>query len=236
MPHGDVIFNVIVAQSLMKLSRRTVLHAIDGDTKFSAACFVGRETTIDIWEAFLSIWVVRYIGYPDALALDKGPQFTSKEWESLMKEADIEIHPSGVESYNALGNGERYHAFLLKIYDNVRADAADISEERALSLAIKARNDTDGPNGLVHTLLVFGVIPRIPLHAHDLPNNISRIESMINARKEAAKLIAQSRINTALQRSVPTAANSTFAIGVEVPIFRKKTCREMDWPVYHRQG
>lgn len=222
MPNDDVVFNRVVSLDLMKINRRTVLHAVDRDTKFSAACFTNGESTIDIWEAFLSIWVERYIGYPAILALDQGPQFTSREWESLMKDADIKPHHSGVESHNALGNGERYHSFLRRLYDKVRADNVNLSEERALSLAVKACNDTAGPKGLVPTLLVFGTMPRMPLRPHELPGNVSRLKSMIAARKEATQLIAQSRIATAIRRSVPAAADSAIQIGEEVLMYREK--------------
>jgi hypothetical protein len=37
----------------------------------------------------------------------------------------------------------------------------DIDPESALQIAIKALNDSAGPDGLVSTLLVFGAYPRV---------------------------------------------------------------------------
>lgn len=169
----------------------------------------------------MSIWIVRYVGYPDKLALKQGQQFKSKEWESLMKDAGIEVHPSGVESHNELGTREQYHAFIRRVYNKVLTDSVDISEDRALSLPVKACNDTAGENGLVSTVLVFGVVPRMPPRPHVLPKNVSGLNTMIKARKGSSKTIAQSRMATALQRSVPVAAVAV-TIGDAVLMFREK--------------
>lgn len=109
------------------------------------------------------------------------------------------MHPSGVKSYNAIDVGERYHAFLQKIYPRVCKDSPNHFEEQLLSLRVKTCNHTQGKNGLIPTLLVFGVLPRQPLLPHTQPNNVSRMKMMIEDCKKAAKLIVSYRINIALR-------------------------------------
>lgn len=89
MPSGECAFNKVVSLDLMKLDEKTVIHAVDRDTKFMAACFLTGESTADLWEAFLTIWVGPYIGHPDTLALDQGPQFISNEWINLARASGI---------------------------------------------------------------------------------------------------------------------------------------------------
>ena len=93
----------------------------------------------------------------------------SDRWDSLLRDAGIEKDESGIESHNAIGSRERYHAFLRQIYKKVRAELPNISKDYALSLAVKAINETAGPNGLSRILLVFGVHPRMHLPTTNLP-------------------------------------------------------------------
>lgn len=222
MPSGECIFNKVVSLDLMKLDNETVLHAVDRDTRFSAACFLTAESTSIVWEAFLTIWVAPYVGFPDTLALDQGPQFTSNEWVNLARASGITIKPSGVESHNALGAGERYHSYLRRIYNKVRASIPSLSKKVSLALAVKASNDTAGPSGLVPSLLVFGVMPRLPIRPAALPSHVDRMRAAVLARKEMIDIVAKQRLETAANRRVPNAADSTFCINDEVLMYREK--------------
>jgi hypothetical protein len=73
----------------------------------------------------------------------------------------VRLELSPIESHNSLTVGERYHESLRRIYRKVRHDFPTITEALALSLSNKAMNDTIGPEGLVSTLLVFGIISRL---------------------------------------------------------------------------
>lgn len=183
IPGSDCVINRTVCLDLMSLDGDTVLHVVDKDKKFNTACFLSGESVADFWEAFIRIWVSPYIGYPDVISVDQGPQFKSLDWKNLLQAACIKEHTSGVESHNSLGVGERYHSFLCHVYNKFRADNATISRQYALQLAVKATNDTAGPSELVPTLLVFGILPRIPLLPKELPQNVNRIKSMYDARK-----------------------------------------------------
>ena len=232
LPDEDVIFNRTVCLDLMYLDNSAVLHVVDKDTKFSAASFLAKETAEETWKTFMSIWVCVYIGFPDIMATDQGPQFKSSLWENLVNMAGIRQNFSGVQSHNALGVGERYHSFLRQIYRRVRHDHPNLDKTYTLSLSVKAMNDTAGYHGLVPTLLVFGVMPQIPITPVDLPNQMVRMRAMARTRKEMSCVIAKEKISKALRMNVPTAALNDIAIGSQVLVYREKP--ENRWVGPHR--
>lgn len=67
------------------------------------------------------IWISPYLGYPDVIAVYEGPQLRSLEWKSLLQADGIKQHSSSVEIHNSLGVGERYHSFLRRVCQKVRA-------------------------------------------------------------------------------------------------------------------
>ena len=82
-------------------------------------------------------------------------------------------------------------------------------------------NDTAGPKGLMPSLIVFGVMPRILLAVFDqLPGQVQRMRAMQVARKEMSKEIGQNRLTTALKSNVPTAAHHDIGIGSQVLVYK----------------
>lgn len=69
--------------------------------------------------------------------------------------------------------------------------------------------------------LVFGVMPRLPINPRDLPDQIARSKAMKDAREEAVRINAQSRLVTAISTTVPHAVDSDIRIGDEMLIFRE---------------
>lgn len=169
LPLGDIVFNRLVCMDLMNLSGKIVLHMIDRDTKFSVAEFMRNGSAEETWNMYMRSWVTAFVGYSDEIHGDQGPQFRSKEFKSYAKMADVKLTLSGVESHNSLGVRERYHDYLRKVYTKVRDDLPNIDLEYSLKLAVNTMNDTAEQDGLVLTLLVFGVMPRIPVARKDLP-------------------------------------------------------------------
>jgi hypothetical protein len=70
-----------------------------------------------------------------------------------------------------------------------------------LKLGLKAMNITIGENGLVPSLLVFGVIPRYPALNTELPNQKVRMEVIAAAQMEMNFIIAERRISMALAKN-----------------------------------
>jgi hypothetical protein len=65
-------------------------------------------------------------------------------------------------------------------------------------MAVKAVNDTAGPNGLVPTLLVYKAYPRISNLNPPAPSIIDRAAVIQKAIAEIVKLQAKQAINSAL--------------------------------------
>lgn len=219
--NADIVFNRENCLDLMKINGKQILHVVDRDTRFSAASFLHGESTKDVWQCYLEIWANKYIGFPDVISVDQGPQFRSAEWKSLLQLAGISFKPSGVESHNAINVGERYHSFLRKIYHKIESSHPSYPPQHILSLAVRAMNDTAGSNGLVPTMLVFGVLPRIPIIPIKLPDQVNRLKLMRDARKEMSQLIAKSKLTKALKMNVPSAAHKDLKIGDPVLVYRE---------------
>lgn len=147
-----------------------------------------------------------YSCYPDKFKVDQDTVFKSREWRQLSDDAGIVIDFSGVESHNAIGVGERYHAPLRRIFLKIREDAPTLDPDITLKLAVKAMKDTMRPEGLVPSLLVFGTVPRFPPAPTSLPDQIDRMAAMNIARLEMANISAQLRIQRALRSKLRPAA------------------------------
>lgn len=140
--------------------------------------------------------------------------------------ANVKLKLSGVESHNAIGVGERYHHHLRHVYNKVCKDHAAMCKEDKLTIAVKALNDTVGPHGLGPTLLVFGIMPRIPFVHVNLPDQIERMKAMTEARKEMGKRMAATLLKKAMKMNAPAAATRNIQIGSEVLVYKEKPIRK----------
>lgn len=75
------------------------------------------------------------------------------------------------------------------------------------------------------TLIVFAIMPRVPVQTKNLPGQVACMKAMRNARIEMTKLVAGKRLHTALGRNFPRATDGDLKIGDEVLVYRKKTGR-----------
>lgn len=126
---------------------------------------------------------------------------------------------------------ERYHFFLRRIFIKDKTDTPKISAKLVLSVSIKAINDTAGPNGLVPTLLGFSVMIPLSIRPQNLPDQVIRLKAMKEARDEAVKLVARSRLATAITSNVPAAAVADIKIGDEVLMFREEPVAKWTGPI-----
>lgn len=177
------------------------------------------ESSNDVWEAFLCIRASPYVGYLDVLAFDQKTQFTSTEWLNLSSAAEMSLKPSGAESHNATGVGERYHAYLRRIHNKVRASAPLLPITVLIALSIRAANNTAGPSGLVPSIPVFGILSRLTIRRTDLPGHVEMVEALVAVWNEMPDNVAKHRLNTALKRRVPYAANFKIPVQDEALMF-----------------
>ena len=191
---GDLRFNHTVAVDVMYLSGKAVLHMVDEATHYSAAQFLKKQSTTEVWKAIRRCWLRVYLGPPDFLHVDQGSNLVSKEF---MEEAEVEgirIIEAPVESPSTMSHVERYHAPLKLAYSKIRTSLGNNeSDMDCLQLAVKAVNDTVGPEGLCPTLLVYGTLPRparkIPSHTQ-----LQRAKAKDEATKQILKEHAKRKI------------------------------------------
>ncbi|OSX79162.1 hypothetical protein BU14_0085s0013 [Porphyra umbilicalis] len=217
----DIVFNRLILIDIMYLDGKPVLHVIDKVTLFSAAAFLSGEIVEAVWWTYARIWAHAYAGHPERMRTDQGPQFVASGWQALAHAAGIHQRELGVESHNSLVAGERYHAVLRHIYRRVKADHPDLPLDVALTLAVSAMNKTIGPHGLVPTLLVFGLIPRVPVSPLRLPTQQDRMRAAETACKEMRAQVARTRVQAALRLRVPAAADADLPVGTSVLVYRE---------------
>ena len=216
-----VVFNHEVRLDLCYIDSQPVLHIVDVGTNFNAATFLKSEDTSTIWNAFLSIWACMYIGYPECMLTDQGSVFVSREWSSSCESASIHLRHTGTESHNSLGAGETYHAMLRRMYNKVTMDYPRISRDLRLALSVKAVNDTAGPDGNVPSLLVFGVLPKIPHVQVRSTSQEERMKALKLAREEYERIVARRRIQHGLLQKPPPSADFRFSPGQPVYVYRE---------------
>lgn len=94
--------------------------------------------------------------------------------------------------------GERYHAPLRRIFNKIRYGVPGVDFKLGLRLAIMAMSDTMGPNGLIPSYLVFGVLPRYPCLNSDLPDPEARMNIIKLAKAEMSTIVSEIRVKGAL--------------------------------------
>jgi hypothetical protein len=161
--------------------------------------------------------------------------FLSSTWRGLCSDAEITLRHTGVESHNSLNVGETVHNYLRRIFLKVRDSHPGLSEDLCLSLSVQAMNESFNADGLCPTLLVFGVLPKLPNRPHNLLQNADRFRALQIARKEYGQFIAHERNKRASRSQPPT--EHLISPGDMVYVYRE---RPQKWvgPVrcIHRDG
>src|ERR1700709_267343 len=132
-------------------------------------------------------------------SLVKNSVNTPKAWPFSTRSVPVEAHWS-------VGLIERAHPILRRAYDIIFEDlqASRAQRDLVLQMAVKAVNDTAGPEGLVPTLLVYGTYPRMADSDPPAPSIQERAQAIRKAMREVSKLRAQIQIKNALnQRNGP---------------------------------
>lgn len=140
-----------------------------------------------------------YVGPPDIIATDAGKNFIGKEFVNNAKSLAIEVDEVPVEAHQSIGKVERYHATVRRAFEVIFEDVGrTTSQEHILQMAVKAVNDTAGPDGLVPTLLVFGTYPRLSKASPPSPSIVARASAISKAMIEVRKIKAKRQVAEAL--------------------------------------
>ena len=159
-----------------------------------------------------------YAGFPENALTDQGSQLISTRFRELALHFGVNFRYVPIESHNSNGLIKRYHGPLRRTFEKIRLSYPGITDELALSCAVHAANQTLGPEGIVPVTVVLGIIPRI---GTKLPNQPMRVKALISACEEMRSIMARSKVNRAIRRAVPAAADKVYLPGDEVLVFRE---------------
>ncbi|KAE8550702.1 hypothetical protein EYB25_003641 [Talaromyces marneffei] len=194
----EVEFNHSIIVDIMYINGKPVLHIVDEATRFNAACWLISISARATWDALRMLWIDTYLGPPDFIVTDAGKNFVSKEFTHLASSLGTITVSVPVEAHWSIGAVERYHAVLRRSYEIISDEAPELTPEMALQMAVKAVNDTAGPDGYVPTLLVFGAYPRMTDYSPPAPTIAQRAAAVKKAMTEVRKLHTVRQINNAL--------------------------------------
>lgn len=142
------------------------------------------------------------------------------KFRNLSHAAGISQIGVGVEIRNSLGETKRYHTHLRNDFECVHLDHPDLNKETLLQLVAKVCNNTGRPTGMVPALLVFGVVPILPIQPNELPKQQERMMFLRDSCQHMAKLTSQIRLQKAVNSRVTAATDSNIKIGDQALFYR----------------
>lgn len=219
----DIEFNHTVIVDIVDLEGKSTLHVVDEATAFNSARFVRSMSAEHAWEALRACWIDVYQGPPDYIVHDPGTNFHSREFRDYARSVGSQVHVQPVESHNSVGKVERYHAPLRRAYNILGKEMPSLPVAERLQMAVKAVNDTAGPNGLVPTLLVFGAYPRMVETDPPSPTVAERAVAIRKAMDEVRRIHATRQVREAVKaRNGPnTGPIHDLALNSEVLVWRE---------------
>lgn len=233
----DREFNYEILVDVMYLSGRPVLHVVDWATAFQGARFLKSMSAKVAWQTLRALWIDTYQGPPDIIRHDAGTNFASQEFRSEARVMGIECKQVPVEAHWSIGKVERYHQALRRAYEILYAELHDTTDDDAiLQMAVKAVNDTAGPDGLVPTLLVFGAYPRVSQDSPPSPLTWKRAEAVSKAMKALRKTMAERQVRDALNTKVGPVAETEYPLQCDVRVWREKEGWKGPYKVISVQG
>ena len=230
-PEDKIVFNHEIEVDIMWIDSEAILHILDRGTRYSVAKYLRPQTAENIWNIIIEFWVSVFIGFPNIIAHDQGPQFQSDYFQNSCAQFGIITKETPTESHNSLSLCERYHSIIRRIFYKIRGDFPDLPKEVVLSLAVHSVNSFAGPDGLTPTLLLFGHYPRIPIpNLSSLPTSQKdRFKALEVARKEMMTITAQRRVAQALKHKGPMAPTHPYEFGDKVRVYRE-TSKKFEGP------
>lgn len=219
----DVDFNHSVYVDTMFIEGKPVLHVVDEATNYQGARWLLASTADALWRALRMTWVDVYLGPPDVIVHDAGKNYMARAFQDNADFVHVATKAVPVESPQSMTVVERYHEPLRKAYLTLKKDGPPMTTEERLQTAVKAVNDTAGPDGLVPTLLVYGALPRLGLRTDaPAPSIFQRARAVRNAMEEVRKHFARRQVNAALRaRNGPDVSDIHAApLGSQVLVYR----------------
>jgi hypothetical protein len=118
---------------------------------------------------------------------------------------------------------ERYYTLLRQAFEIITKELPCVSKQFILQIAIKAVNDTAGPDGLVPTLLVFSTYPQMTTTNTLSLTVTERGKAITKAIKQIAELHAKKQVTNALRQRNSSNINNTLDVLIsrDVLVYRE---------------
>ena len=169
---------------------------------FTAARFLRKCSSKEVFKTICHCWINVYSGPPDFIHVDQGTNFISKEFKNAVSTLDIGLIEAPIECPNSLSHVERYHGPLRLVYEKLESQVLDASKDEHLQMAVSCMNNTMGPEGLCPTLCVFGVMPKQVRYTVS-PTHLQRARAIDSAVRELEKIYAKRKLKFALKYRGP---------------------------------
>lgn len=151
-----------------------MLHVVDILTRFQGAVVLKSKSAENVWSALMECCVTLYLGYPYIMRVLHESAITSDSFRRTAVANGITILISGIQSDNSLVAGEPYYAPLRCFLSIQRLRHPTLHPEVSTS-ASRSSMTPWARVAWLPTLLVFGVLPSLPLSSAEYPNNMERI-------------------------------------------------------------
>ncbi|KAL2885168.1 Ribonuclease H-like domain [Ceratocystis lukuohia] len=178
--------------------RMPFLHVVDEATGFSAARWLSSMTAKHCWDMLRECWIDTYQGPPDVIVHDQGTSFTGAEFSDQARLLGTVTKGVATEAHHRVGKVERAHAMLKRAFSVMTKENSGVDRALNLQMAVKAVNDTSGPEGLVPTMLVFGAYPRLTSASTPSPSMTKRARAIKMAMAELERFKSNRQVTEAL--------------------------------------
>ncbi|EKD18830.1 hypothetical protein MBM_03072 [Drepanopeziza brunnea f. sp. 'multigermtubi' MB_m1] len=234
----DTDFNDTVYVDVMHLDGKNVLHVVCDSTNFQAATFLKSMSAQHLLKGFNRCWVNTYVGPPTNVVHDPGTNFNSVTFRGYLKGISSTPKQMPVEAHHSVELVERYHVPVRRAFKIVTKELPKAPKEDRLQMAIKAINDTAGPNGLVPTLLVFGTLPKLTEQDRPAASTQERAAAINKAIKEVRKCHAAKQVKDALKKKNGPITKHTLnlPIGSRVLVWRENQGWKGPFQLLGKQG
>jgi hypothetical protein len=111
---------------------------------------------------------------------------------------NINVKKVLVKAYNSIGKVERYYGLLQQAYKILSSELLSANKEVILQMAVKAVNDSAGPDGIVSILLVFRAYSCMTRDSLPSPSITKQAKAIYKAIKEVRRFYTKRQVNNAL--------------------------------------
>ncbi len=96
------------------------------------------------------------------MRVDQRSAFTSVRWTNLVQTVGTNVQVSGVAAHKSIGSENKYYEMLRRIFSKIREEHLKMNKNIILDVAVKAVNNSMGPERLILSYLVLGCVPDSP--------------------------------------------------------------------------